>query len=165
MDLSQLSQLIGRLGELQAAADALARAVKSKPMDEKGLAEHRSSWAAIKTLFEELDAVLGEQDPDEDEEKDKDRDEGDKTELSAETARRLRRMDLDLKHCGITSESELLEMRENDATARKALKELKAENVTVDFKGVTNAEQARARIAVAHAKAKGVAAARSRFGK
>ncbi len=150
MDLSQ--QVID-LNKLQGAADDLARAVHPLSMNAAQIVQAQARWAAIKSVVKQLDAsVLGES-----------YDASGQRQLSAENAAKLKRLGIDPKYAGITCESELLELRDNDA-ARKAFAELKANNVSVDFEGCTNESDARARIAVARAKSKGVAAARSRFG-
>jgi len=127
MDLSQ--QVID-LSNLRTGLDQLMLAIQPAGVDVAGLSNARKLFAEIVPLFAALaDGPLGVSDED------------GKHQLSAESVRRLKRLGLDVKYCGIENESQLFEMQEVEAEGKKALE------------------------AVTDAKAKGVAAAQKRFGR
>ena len=132
------------LADLRNALTRMAPAVQTD-MDFAGVANARKLWAEIKPLVQAIDdGPLGVPNP---EEKDEGAAASGKSQLSAvsqvsaENAKRLKRMGLDVKYCGIENEEQLFEMQESEAEEKRALE------------------------SVADAKAKGIAAARARFGK
>ena len=126
-----LSQTIIDLNKLQGAADDLARAVHPLSMSVAQVGQARAQWAEIWAVAQAInDSPLGASDED------------GEPQVSVENTAKLKRMGLDAKYVGIRSESQLLEMKEQE-----------------------EAEEKKALESVAEAKAKGVAAARARFGR
>ncbi len=129
MDLSQ--QVID-LSDLRNGLERIALAIQPPEVDRAGLANARKLFAELKPVFQALaDGPLGVSDED------------GKHQLSAESVRRLKRLGLDVKYCGIKNAGDLLELEE--------LEKVKAKHMSlgVDFTGCTNAEDAEARIAAA----------------
>ncbi len=127
MDLSE--QVIS-LSDLRNGLERVTLAIQPPTVDRAGLANARKLFAELKPVFAALaDGPLGVSDED------------GKHQLSAESVRRLKRLGLDVKYCGIENESQLFEMQEVEAEGKKALE------------------------AVTDAKARGVAAAQKRFGR
>ena len=132
------------LADLGNALTRMHAAVDSD-MDYAGVANARKLWAEIKPLVQAIeDGPLGVPNP---EEKDEYGYPGGKSQLSggykisAENAAKLKRLGLSTKYVNCTTESQFFEIQEAEAEEKKALE------------------------AVADAKSKGVAAARSRFGR
>ena len=126
MDLSQ--QVID-LSDLRNGLERIALAIQPPEVDRAGLANARKLFAELEPMFQALaDGPLGVSDED------------GKHQLSAENAKRLKRIGLDVKYVGMTCEGDLLDLHALEAEA-KALS------------------------SVEKAKSKGVADARSRFGR
>ena len=103
------------LADLRNALTRMTPAVHTE-MDFAGVANARKLWAEIKPLVQAIDdGPLGEPNP---EEKDEGADASGKSQLSAENAKRLKRMGLDAKYVGIRSEEQLNEMLEAEAESK-----------------------------------------------
>lgn len=142
--MTDLSQQVIDLSNLRAGLDQLMLAIQPAGVDVPGLANARKRFAETVPMFQALvDGPLGVSDGD------------GGHQLSAEHQRRLERLGLDTKYCGIKNASDLLELEK--------LEKVKAKHMSlgVDFTGCTNSEEAEARIAVARAREAGRKVARS----